>query len=29
MALIDRYVSKVPNRGLVAKYVGKQPKKRG
>ncbi len=30
MALIDRYVGKAPNKGLIAKYVGKhKPKKRG
>ena len=28
MALIDKYAGVVPNKGLVAKYVGKKPKKR-
>ena len=29
MALIDKYVGKAPNKGLIAKYVGNKPKKRG
>ncbi|MBA7622490.1 hypothetical protein ES703_29867 [subsurface metagenome] len=29
MALIDKYAGVVPNKGLIAKYVGKKPKKKG
>lgn len=29
MALVNKYVGKAPNKGLIAKYVGNKPKKRG
>jgi len=27
MALIDKYASKTPSKGLITKYVGNKPKK--
>jgi len=29
MALADKYAGKAPGKGLVARYVGSKPKKRG